>query len=88
MTSFYKNLKRGKTKDAALRAAKIEYLDHSNSRLAHPHYWMSFKSIGDPSPIYTSNDMYFFGLLIILILVFAIDQGLRIRKARHKRRAS
>ena len=88
MTSFYKYLKNGKTKDEALRMAKIDYLDKSNSRLAHPHYWMSFKAIGDPSPIYTSNDIYFFGLLIILIVAFAIDQGLRMKKARRKQRAS
>ncbi len=88
MTSFYKNLKNGKTKDEALRLAKIKYLENSNSRLAHPHYWMSFKCIGDQSPIYTSHDMYFFAVLIVLILAFATDQGLRIRKARQKRRAS
>lgn len=88
MTSFYKNLKRGKTKDAALRAAKIEYLENANSRLAHPHYWMSFKCIGDSSPVYNSNDIYFFALLIVLILYFSIDQGIRIRKARRKRQAS
>ncbi|WP_241558126.1 CHAT domain-containing protein [Maribellus luteus] len=87
MTSFYKNLKKGKTKDEALRLAKIEYLDHSNSRLAHPHYWMSFKSIGDNSPLYTSYDIYFFGILILLILIFSIDQILRIKKARQKRQA-
>ena len=88
MTSFYKNLKRGKTKDAALRAAKLEYLENVNSRLAHPHYWMSFKSIGDNSPVYTSNDIYFFALLVALILLFSIDQIIRIRKARRKRQAS
>ncbi|MCE4562746.1 CHAT domain-containing protein [Maribellus sp. CM-23] len=87
MTSFYKNLKKGKTKDEALRLAKIEYLDQSNSRLAHPHYWMSFKSIGDNSPLYTSYDIYFFGILILLILIFSIDQILRIKKARQKRQA-
>ncbi|WP_340114779.1 CHAT domain-containing protein [Maribellus mangrovi] len=88
MTSFYKYLKSGKTKDEALRLAKIDYLDNANSRLAHPHYWMSFKTIGDPSPIYTSNDIYFFGLLILLIVAFAIDQVMRMKKALRKQRAS
>ena len=88
MTSFYKNLKSGKTKDEALRSAKIEYLENANSRLAHPHYWMSFKSIGDNSPVYTSNDIYFFALLILLIAGFSIDQGIRMKKARRKRQAS
>jgi CHAT domain-containing protein len=86
MTSFYKNLKKGKPKDEALRLSKLSYLETSNSRLAHPHYWMSFKSIGDNSPIYTSYDVYFFALLIILILAFTIDQLLRINKTRNKRK--
>ena len=85
MTSFYKNLKRGKTKDEALRLAKLQYLENANSRQAHPHYWMSFKSIGDNSPIYTSYDIYFFALLIVLILAFTIDQAIRIRKVHKKR---
>ncbi|MCY1722789.1 CHAT domain-containing protein [Prolixibacteraceae bacterium Z1-6] len=88
MSSFYKNLKKGKTKDEALRLAKLSYLENSNSRLAHPHYWMSFKSIGDNSPIYTSYDVYFFVLLILLIVAFTADQTLRIKKARRKHRES
>ncbi len=86
MTSFYKNLKHGKTKDEALRLAKIHYLENSNSRMAHPHYWMSFKCIGDNSPIYTSYDIYFFGLLLLLIIIFTAEQTIRIRKIRKKRR--
>ncbi|MDX8339903.1 CHAT domain-containing tetratricopeptide repeat protein [Draconibacterium sp. IB214405] len=87
MTSFYKYLKGGKTKDEALRLAKLHYLENSNSRLAHPHYWMSFKSIGDNSPVYTSYDLYFFAILIFLIIAFSIDQGIRIKKARRNRQA-
>lgn len=75
MTSFYKYLKTGKTKDEALRLAKLKYLEDSNSRLAHPHYWMSFKCIGDNSPLYTSYDIYFFAVLILLIIAFSIDQN-------------
>jgi CHAT domain-containing protein len=85
MNSFYNNLKKGKNKDEALRQAKLSYLENSNLRLAHPHYWMNFKSIGDNSPIYTSYDVYFFALLILLILVFTIDQTLRIRRIRRNR---
>ena len=87
MTSFYKYLKAGKTKDEALRLAKLKYLEESNSRLAHPHYWMSFKCIGDNSPVYTSYDLYFFAILILLIIAFSIDQGIRIKKARRNRQA-
>jgi len=85
MTSFYKNIKKGKTKDEALRSAKLEYLESVNSRRAHPHYWLGFVSIGDNSPLYISYDFYFFILLILALAGIGIDQSIRIKKARKKR---
>jgi CHAT domain-containing protein len=85
MTSFYKNIKKGKSKDESLRSAKLEYLETANSRKAHPHYWLGFVSIGDNSPLYVSYDFYFFMLLILALAGVGIDQALRIKKARKKR---
>ena len=85
MTSFYKNLKKGKTKDESLRLSKLEYLESVNSRRAHPHYWLGFVSIGDNSPLYISYDFYFFILLILALSGIGIDQAIRIKKARKKR---
>jgi CHAT domain-containing protein len=85
MTSFYKNIKKGKTKDESLRLAKLEYLESVNSRRAHPHYWLGFVSIGDNSPLYISYDFYFFILLILALSGIGIDQAIRIKKARKKR---
>jgi CHAT domain-containing protein len=85
MTSFYKNLKKGKTKDESLRLAKLEYLESVNSRKAHPHYWLGFVSIGDNSSLYISYDFYFFILLILALSGIGIDQAIRIKKAREKR---
>jgi CHAT domain-containing protein len=85
ISSFYKNLKRGKAKDEALRMAKLEYLENANSRMAHPHYWLGFVSIGDESPIYKSYDFYFFIVLILALTGVGIDQIIRIKKARRKR---
>jgi len=85
MTSFYKNIKKGKDKDEALRLAKLEYLESVNSRRAHPHYWLGFVSIGDNSALYLSYDFYFFILLILSLSGIGIDQAIRIKKARKKR---
>jgi CHAT domain-containing protein/Tfp pilus assembly protein PilF len=85
MTSFYKNIKKGKTKDEALRLAKLEYLGSVNSRRAHPHYWLGFVNIGDNSPLYISYDFYFFILLILALSGIGVDQAIRIKKARKKR---
>jgi CHAT domain-containing protein len=85
MTSFYKNLKKGKSKDESLRSAKLKYLESVNSRRAHPHYWLGFLSIGDNSPLYISYDFYFFILIILALSGVGIDQAIRIKKARKKR---
>lgn len=79
---FYKNLRKGKTKDQALRLAKIEYLENANPRLAHPHYWQGFVIIGDNSALYRSYDYYFFGFLILAVIGIITDQLIRLKKAR------
>lgn len=85
ITTFYKNLKKGKSKDESLRLAKLEYLNSVSSRRAHPHYWLGFVSIGDNSALYNSYDFYFFIVLILALSGIGIDQILRIKKARKKR---
>jgi CHAT domain-containing protein len=81
MTSFYRNLKKGKHTDVALRLAKIEYLENANSRMAHPHYWLSYVSIGNSSPLFISYDFYFFILLVIVIMAIITDQLIRLKKS-------
>ena len=85
ITAFYKNLKKGKSKDESLRLAKLEYLNSVGSRRAHPHYWLGFVSIGDNTALYNSYDYYFFIVFILALSGIGIDQILRIKKARKKR---
>jgi CHAT domain-containing protein len=82
MGAFYKNLKKGRTIDEALRLAKLEYLENANPRTAHPHYWLGYVSIGDSSPLFRSYDYYFFGLLIIVLIAITVDQLIRVKKTR------
>lgn len=53
MISFYKYLDQGLTKDAALRQAKLDYInDEQTTHVdAHPFYWSPFISIGDMSKL-------------------------------------
>ena len=81
MGAFYKNLKKGRTIDDALRLAKLEYLENANPRTAHPHYWLSYVSIGDNTPLFRSYDYYFFGLLILILIVITVDQLTRVAKS-------
>jgi len=86
MTSFYRNLKKGKHTDDALRLAKIEYLENANPRMAHPHYWLSYVNIGNSSPLFKSYDFYFFILLIMAVIAIITDQLIRFKK--HKKENS
>lgn len=45
MTGFYSHLKRGATKDEALRAAQLTLI--RSRRLAHPFHWAAFTLTGD-----------------------------------------
>ncbi|MFK7932416.1 MAG: tetratricopeptide repeat protein [Saprospiraceae bacterium] len=49
MLLFYQNLKKGMTKDAALRKAKLAFINDKNRNHAqvHPFYWSGFVGIGD-----------------------------------------
>lgn len=47
MLLFYKYLKKGKSKDAALRQAKLDFIDKNTNPNAHPFFWAGFIGIGD-----------------------------------------
>ncbi|WP_157814101.1 CHAT domain-containing protein [Olleya sp. Bg11-27] len=80
--SFYKYIKKGKSKNAALRQAKLDYLNtHSLSQIS-PYYWSSLILIGDDSPIKTPSKLLnyklisvFFTLLLVFILKKSIITG-------------
>ena len=72
MTSFYKHLKSGQSKNQALRMAKLDYLETSSAEYSKPIYWASFVPIGDMSSLtFASNEGHSklkYGLLAILLL--------------------
>ena len=45
MSRFYRHLKAGKTKDAALRAAQLDLI--RSRRFFHPFHWAAFTLTGD-----------------------------------------
>ena len=52
MEGFYRQLKKGKTKDYALWKAKQEYLAKVKDKdMAHPFFWSAFIPIGDMSAV-------------------------------------
>lgn len=71
MIEFYKQLKKGLSKDDALRAAKLNYLETNDDPLfGHPYFWSGFLSIGQQQALYTkSQSGFLFGGLVLLFLV-------------------
>lgn len=54
--AFFKHLKAGKTKDEALRLAKLEFIDDDrNGEMLHPFYWAGLMATGDMCPLDLPN---------------------------------
>ncbi len=47
MRYFYRELRRGKDKDEALRLARLRLLKESSVRNSHPFFWAAFVPVGD-----------------------------------------
>ncbi len=54
--NFLQHLKSGESKDDALRAAKLEYLNHAESERKHPFFWAGQVLIGNERPIRQSKN--------------------------------
>ena len=64
MQDFYRHLQEGLGKDAAVRQAKLDYLQ-SNNR-SHPFFWGAFVLIGDDQPLKQSSGRIWYGAGLLL----------------------
>ncbi|WP_299439695.1 CHAT domain-containing tetratricopeptide repeat protein [uncultured Aquimarina sp.] len=74
-SDFYKNLSEGQTKSAALRAAKLTYLNNNTDAEASPHYWASLVLIGDSGTLLPTSDYTIFiliGIALLLIILLSM----------------
>ncbi|MCX2743231.1 CHAT domain-containing protein [Mangrovivirga sp. M17] len=71
MEYFYEELEDGKTKDLALRNAKLRYLDStSDPALKHPYYWAAFVSSGNQKEITDKVPWYAYIFAATIFLIF------------------
>ncbi|MDX2444461.1 MAG: CHAT domain-containing protein, partial [Bacteroidales bacterium] len=54
MEKFYRYLKKGHSKNRALRNAKLEFLEEANLLKSHPYFWSAYITLGDNSPVYAA----------------------------------
>jgi CHAT domain-containing protein len=75
MTSFYKYLKKGKSKQEAMRLSKIDYLEAADDLTSNPYFWSGFVVVGDNSPIYKKSGMvYWIGIIVLFIGILVFFQ--------------
>ncbi len=71
---YYQYLKKSKSKSAALRQAKLDYLLEAEGEMAHPYYWSALVLIGDSNYITIPHQsktiiVLSFGALVFLLFI-------------------
>jgi len=84
MESFYKYLKKGYSKDQALRQAKLDLLETGDPLTAHPRFWAGYVSIGNQNPVTRNNHWMFILAGIILISLAGFITARNIQSRRRK----
>lgn len=70
MKSFYSYLGESKTKDEALRLAKLDYITKSDPTKTHPYFWAGYVSLGDTSNYnFTKPKKIIYAYLPVLFIV-------------------
>lgn len=82
MEYFYRAIARGKSKDEALREAKLKFLDNADPLHAHPYFWAGYILIGDQSALYTPSWIWWAGAGSVVLIVTLL---LLIRRRKKKR---
>jgi CHAT domain-containing protein len=71
---FYENLKKGYTKNKALKKARIDFLENSDQLRSHPYFWSALVVYGNNSSLYPRKNLMVYALssagLILLLGVF------------------
>ncbi|MDX2248094.1 MAG: CHAT domain-containing tetratricopeptide repeat protein [Bacteroidia bacterium] len=73
LQSFYHDLFEGHSKTAALRQARLRFLDQCTPDLVHPYYWANHILIGNPAPLNTEIPGWvYIGILALIstVLIF------------------
>ena len=65
MLHFYQNLLSGKSKNEALRQAKLLHLQKADKALAHPYYWAAFVQFGNAEAMQFSNGLAWLWWLVL-----------------------
>jgi CHAT domain-containing protein len=65
--SFYRNMRGGQSKSAALRNARLSFLRKADQTRSHPYYWAALVIYGDDAPLWYDRIKLYTSLLLLLI---------------------
>ena len=65
--SFYRNMRSGMTKSAALRSARLSFLRTADQTRSHPYYWSTLVIYGDDTPLYFDRIKLYLAFLLLLV---------------------
>jgi hypothetical protein len=87
MKNFYENLNDGLSKDEALQAAQVKFLNENSDPLyRHPYYWAGFVVIGDTSPLLSKpNTTTYFIAGVFMVAVTTMLIYVKKRRRRSQR---
>lgn len=72
MIDFYAYLKKGFSKDKALRQAKLNFITTADKVKKHPFFWAAFVQMGDPAALDFGQKLIPWQLLLILAILLLI----------------
>jgi CHAT domain-containing protein len=70
ISDFYRYLSLGKTKDEAMRQAKLNLLKNSSPSLHNPYYWAAYEVMGDNAPVAWSSRSIVMISSVLIVIVF------------------
>jgi len=77
---FLKNLKKGNSKDVALRQAKLDYLANTSTIYSHPNYWAGLVLTGNTNAMEFKHPLNgFWWILTVLLLLFGGYLAIKIK---------
>jgi CHAT domain-containing protein len=84
MTSFYRYLKKGKSKQEAMRLAKIDYLEQADDLTSNPYFWSGFVVLGDSNPIYKKTGLAYW--MIVITIFLGVIMYMQYRRSRRSKK--
>ncbi len=84
--TFYRNLMHGKSVDRALQNAKAAHIRQADPLSAHPHLWLGYVAVGDPSPLFPGQEKYLLAGLVVLLIIVTAEMLIRKKLATQRKK--